>query len=50
MKTTASTHEQTDGRLVMIGMVIADSRRSSNDGGESHGRLDVDGGDLFQVT
>ena len=46
----ASTGDQTHGRLVMIGVVVADSRWSSNDGGESHGRLDVDGGDLFQVT
>ena len=39
MKTTASTHDQTDGRLVMIGVVVADLRWSCNDGGKSHGGL-----------
>jgi len=37
----ALTRDQTDGRLVMIEVVIADSRWSSNDGGGSHGRLAV---------
>ena len=36
-----STRDQTDGRLVMIGVVIADSRLSSNNDGDSRGRLDV---------
>ena len=51
MKTVASTRDQTDGRLVLIGVVIADSRWSSNDGSKSHGGLRyVNGDDLFQIT
>ena len=51
MKTVASTRDQIDVRLVMIGVVVADSRWSSNDGGESHGGLiHVNGDGLFQVT
>ena len=50
MKTAASTRDQIDRWSIVIGVVVADSRWSSNDGGESHGRLDVDGGGLFQVT
>ena len=36
----------------MIGVVVADSRWSCNDGGESHGGLDmlIDGDGLFQIT
>jgi len=44
----ALTHDQSDGWLVMIGVVVADSRWSCNDGGESHGRLNVDGDGLFE--
>ena len=47
---SASTRDQIDGWLVMIGVVVADSRWSSNNGGESHGRLSVDVDSLFQVT
>ena len=41
MKTAALARDQTDGRLVMTRVVVADSKWSSNDGGESHGGLDV---------
>ena len=36
----------------MIGVVVADSMWSCNDGGESHGGLDmlIDGDGLFQIT
>ena len=43
----ASTHNQTDEQLVMIGVVVVDLRWSCNDGGEGHGRLNVDGGGLI---
>ena len=48
MKMAASTRDQTDGRLVLIGVVVVDSMWSSNDSGEGHGRLrHVDGDGLF---
>jgi len=50
MKTAASTRDQIDRWSIVIGVVIVGSSRSSNDGGENHGRLDVDRGGLFQVT
>jgi len=48
MKTPASTCDHTDGRLVLIGVVVADSSWSSNNDGESHGGCDgkVAGGGL----
>ena len=41
MKTAASTHDQTDKRLVMIAVIVVHSRWSYSDGGESHGGLGV---------
>jgi hypothetical protein len=38
MKTEASTHDQIDGSLIMIGVIIASL---SSDGGKSHGELDM---------
>ena len=36
-----STRDQTNRRLVMIVVVVADSRWSSSDGGESHAGLSM---------
>jgi hypothetical protein len=37
----ALTHDQIDGWSIVIGVAITGSRWSCNDGGESHGGLDV---------
>jgi len=37
----ASAHDQIDRWSIVIGVVVADLRWSSNDGGESHGELDM---------
>jgi hypothetical protein len=39
MKTATLTRGQIDGWSIVIGVVVASSRWSCNDGGESHGRL-----------
>jgi hypothetical protein len=39
MKTVASTRDQIDGWSIVIGVVIAGSSWSCNDGGKSHGGL-----------
>jgi hypothetical protein len=39
MKTTTLTRGQIDGWSIVIGVVVAGSRWSCDDGGESHGRL-----------
>ena len=41
IKMAASAHDQIDRWLIMIGVIVEDSRWSSNDGGESHGGLGV---------
>jgi len=46
MKTAALARDQTDGRLVLIGVVVTDSRWSSNDDGLRY----VNGYGLFQVA
>jgi hypothetical protein len=51
MKTVASTRDQIDGWSIVIGVVIAGSSQSRDDGGESYGGLGhINGDGFFQVT